>query len=153
MCSSKGYQWPFDARKASGGSSIIDILVYIETVEKGLRVYLDFKQNPEGYSLETLPEEARTYLVRSGALQGTPIERLDAMNPGAIALYKDHGIDIYEEPLEIAVCAQHNNGGLAGTIWWESTSLPGGRSEWLSWGKPAWRISVEFWTGERFSRG
>lgn len=26
----KGYQWPFDVRKAAGGSSIIDILVYME---------------------------------------------------------------------------------------------------------------------------
>ena len=26
----KGYQWPFDVRKATGGSSIIDILVYME---------------------------------------------------------------------------------------------------------------------------
>ena len=119
----KGYQWPFDARKASGGSSIIDILVYIETVEKGRRVYLDFRKNSEGYSLEALPEEARNYLVRSGALQDTPIERLNAMNPGAISLYQEHGIDIYQEPLEIAVCAQHNNGGLSGTIWWESTNL------------------------------
>ncbi|MHC4176540.1 MAG: FAD-binding protein, partial [Planctomycetota bacterium] len=35
LCSNvflKGYQWPFDSRKAVGGSSIIDILVYIETV-------------------------------------------------------------------------------------------------------------------------
>ena len=119
----KGYQWPFDARKASGGSSIIDILVYIETVEKGRRVYLDFQHNSEGYLLEALPEEARNYLTRSGAFQATPIERLKAMNPGAIELYKDHGIDIYQEPLEIAVCAQHNNGGLAGTIWWESTNI------------------------------
>lgn len=26
----KGYQWPFDVRKVDGGSSIIDILVYLE---------------------------------------------------------------------------------------------------------------------------
>jgi succinate dehydrogenase/fumarate reductase flavoprotein subunit len=119
----KGYQWPFDARKAIGGSSIVDILVYIETVEKGRRVFLDFRQNPQEYSLEELPEEAQNYLLRSGATQATPIERLEKMNPGAISLYKDHGIDIYQEPLEIAVCAQHNNGGLAGTIWWESTNI------------------------------
>jgi hypothetical protein len=28
----KGYQWPFDSRKVIGGSSLVDILVYIETV-------------------------------------------------------------------------------------------------------------------------
>jgi aspartate oxidase len=45
------------------------------------------------------------------------------MNPGAIDLYLDHGIDIAREPLEIAVCAQHNNGGLAGNHWWESANV------------------------------
>jgi succinate dehydrogenase/fumarate reductase flavoprotein subunit len=42
------------------------------------------------------------------------------MNPMAIDLYKKNGIDITKEPLEVAVCAQHNNGGLLGDIWWES---------------------------------
>ncbi len=42
------------------------------------------------------------------------------MNQPAIKLYKDHGIDITKEYLEIAVCAQHNNGGLCGNLWWES---------------------------------
>jgi succinate dehydrogenase/fumarate reductase flavoprotein subunit len=45
------------------------------------------------------------------------------MNPGAITLYKDHGIDITKEPLDVAVCAQHNNGGLAGNHWWESVNI------------------------------
>lgn len=119
----KGYQWPFDARKAIGGSSIIDILVYIEMFEKHRRVYLDFRQNPKGLILEDLPQEAANYLTRSEALQATPIERLNKMNPGAINLYKEHGIDLHQDPLEIAVCAQHNNGGLAGNIWWESTNI------------------------------
>jgi succinate dehydrogenase/fumarate reductase flavoprotein subunit len=119
----KGYQWPFDARKVQGGSSIIDILVYIETVEKGRRVFLDFRQNPKDFNLEVLPQEAKNYLVRSKALQATPIERLQKMNPGAIELYQEHGIDLFTEPLEIAVCAQHNNGGLAANIWAESTNI------------------------------
>jgi succinate dehydrogenase/fumarate reductase flavoprotein subunit len=119
----KGYQWPFDARKVIGGSSLIDLLVYIETMVRGRRVYLDFRQNPKEYKLEDLSEEARTYLVRSNAMQATPIERLIAMNPGAVDLYREHGIDLSTEPLEIAVCAQHNNGGLAGNIWWESTNI------------------------------
>jgi len=42
----KGYQWPFDPRKVAGGSSIVDILVYIETVIKGRRVFLDYRKNP-----------------------------------------------------------------------------------------------------------
>lgn len=119
----KGYQWPFDTRKIPGGSSIVDILVYIETVIKGRRAFLDFRENPEGFSFDDLSEEARQYLTNSQALLETPIARLQKMNPGAIELYKDHGIDVTTEPLEIAVCAQHNNGGLAGDHWWESLNI------------------------------
>ena len=119
----KGYQWPFDSSRITGGSSIIDILVYIETVIKGRRVFLDFQKNSKGFNIEKLDSEPREYLTRSGALQPRPIDRLEAMNPDAIRLYRDNGIDIAREPLEIAVCAQHNNGGLAGNIWWESTNI------------------------------
>ncbi len=119
----KGYQWPFDWRKVQGGSSIVDILVYVETVLKGRRVFLDFRTNPEGFSFAALSDEARTYLTLSEALLETPIARLAKMNPGAIDLYRDHGIDIATEPLEVAVCAQHNNGGLAANLWWESLNM------------------------------
>lgn len=119
----KGYQWPFDSRKAVGGSSIVDILVYIENVLRGRRVFLDFRANPHGFAFENLSAEAHQYLQKSQAVFGTPIERLRKMNPGAIDLYADHGIDITHEPLEIAVCAQHNNGGLAGNHWWESVNI------------------------------
>ncbi len=119
----KGYQWPFDSRKIAGGSSLIDILVYVETVRKGRRVFLDFRENPADFSFDGLRSEARDYLTKSDALQDTPIARLRKMNPGAIALYADHGIDITKEPLEIAVCAQHNNGGLAANAWWESENI------------------------------
>lgn len=121
----KGYQWPFDAAKLPRGSSLIDILVYRETVEKGRRVYLDFRENPEDFRIDALDPEAREYLEKSGADQPTPYERLARMNPGAISLYADHNIDIGRELLEIAVCAQHNNGGLAGDVWWRSENLAG----------------------------
>ncbi len=126
MCSNiflKGYQWPFDAAKARGGSSIIDILVYIETVQKGRRVFLDFRRNPTGFVLDELSEEARSYLVNSGSTQHLPIERLQAMNPNAVELYLRRNIDIRTEPLEVDVCAQHNNGGLAVNHWWESLNI------------------------------
>jgi len=119
----KGYQWPFDSRKIEGGSSIVDILVYIESVLRGRRVFLDFRANPEGYRAEDLSAEALDYLRRSEALLETPIARLQKMNPGAVTLYAEHGIDITTQPLEIAVCAQHNNGGLAGNHWWESVNI------------------------------
>jgi succinate dehydrogenase/fumarate reductase flavoprotein subunit len=119
----KGYQWPFDSRKVVGGSSLIDILVYIETVLNDRRVFLDYRRNPAGFAFESLSEEARTYLANSRALQETPLGRLRAMNPAAIELYREHGIDLARQPLEIAVCAQHNNGGLAANRWWESATL------------------------------
>ena len=116
----KGYQWPFDTRKVEG-SSKIDILV-AEQIKEGKRVYLDFTRNPKGLDKDfhVLPDEAYMYLERSGALFGTPIERLEKMNLGAIELYASHGIDIYKEYLEIAVCAQHCNGGVAVDENWQS---------------------------------
>ena len=123
----KGYQWPFDPKKIENlGSSIIDILVYIETAIRKRRVYMDFRRNPCGgngldpFRFEDLEPEALSYLQKSNALLGTPIERLEHMNPMAVKLYRQNGIDLHQEALEIAVCAQHNNGGLAGDIWWES---------------------------------
>ena len=61
----KGYQWPFDVRKVADGSSIIDILVYLETC-KGRKVYLDYRTNPAGgeFSYDALLPEAREYLTR-----------------------------------------------------------------------------------------
>ncbi len=119
----KGYQWPFDPRKVVNGSSIVDILVYIETVIKKRRVFLDYRSNPSEFNFDDLSSEAHEYLEKSEALFGTPIERLAKMNQPAIDLYRDHEIDITREPLEIAVCAQHNNGGLAGNLWWESANI------------------------------
>lgn len=123
----KGYQWPFDPRRITNyGSSFIDILVYNETVIKGRRVFLDFTKNTEWGSCKgeldfsLLGDESYTYLKKSNALFGTPIERLKYMNKPAVDLYISKGIDLSKDKLEIAVCAQHNNGGLCGNIWWES---------------------------------
>ena len=118
----KGYQWPFDARKAQEGSSRLDLLVYQETKCKGRRVWLDFTRDPLGdaFSLDALVPEAREYLRRSGALLRTPIERLRRMNAPAIDFYRSRGVDLARDMLEIALCAQHNNGGVAVDRWWQS---------------------------------
>ena len=122
----KGYQWPFDPQRIENcQSSLIDVLVFNET-QKGRRVFMDFRKNPVGnskmkpFAIEDLEEEALAYLKKTGALQKTPIERLACMNQPAIDIYKEHNIDLWKEPLEIAVCAQHNNGGFAVNHWWES---------------------------------
>jgi len=133
----KGYQWPFDPRKIEGhGSSLIDLLVYRERRIESRRVYLDFTRNPSSYGpssvrssaagrdggsfVERITGEAREYLERSDALAPTPIERLERMNPPAVELFRRHGVDLGKDRLEISVCAQHNNGGLVGGVWWES---------------------------------
>ncbi len=113
MCSNiflKGYQWPFSfARKDL--SSRVDTAVHNET-KKGRKVYLDYTKNPEGFSFEKLSDEAKDYLLKNNSLGETPIERLEKLNPKAIQVYASHDIDIYKEKLRIAVCAQHNNGGV-----------------------------------------
>jgi succinate dehydrogenase/fumarate reductase flavoprotein subunit len=122
----KGYQWPFDPVKIAGfGSSLIDFLLYQERKEKGRRVYMDFRRNVtwEGnnrFQPCKLDSKVYEYLSNSKSLLETPIERLISMNTPSLELYRDHGIDLASEPLEIGVCAQHNNGGLIGNIWWES---------------------------------
>ncbi len=121
----KGYQWPFDVRKIAGGSSVIDILVYLES-EKGRRVFLDYRENPGGRPVNygTLCDEARVYLEKAGACFGTPLQRLLHMNSPAVEFYRARGVNLAAEPLEIALCAQHNNGGLDIDCWWQ-TGIPG----------------------------
>lgn len=121
----KGYQWPFDSAKMQG-SSLVDLAVYCETVALGRRVYLDYTRDPAGLAdgWDVLEPEAREYLARSGALVSTPIERLLRMNPQAVELYRAHGTDLARDWLEIAVCAQHHNGGLAVDENWQ-TNLQG----------------------------
>ena len=121
----KGYQWPFDVSKAAGGSSVIDLLVYMETC-KGRKVYLDFRENPGGkkeIDYSALSREAQDYLKKAGACFGTPYERLMHMNEPAVKFYRDRGVDLSSQALEIALCAQHNNGGIAVDCWWQ-TAVP-----------------------------
>jgi succinate dehydrogenase/fumarate reductase flavoprotein subunit len=117
----KGYQWPFDVRKLEG-SSLIDVLVFLEK-QKGRRVFLDFRYNPQKVAdldYESLSAECRDYLSAAGACFGTPIERLEVLNGPAAGFYRDRGLDLRRDMLEIALCVQHNNGGLAVDHWWQS---------------------------------
>ena len=123
----KGYEWPFDPGRAAGHcSSLIDVLVQHEMVNRGRRVFLDFRSNPSAgdglgdLRLDAVPAEALSYLKKSGALQDTPLGRLAHMNRPSVDLYAEKGVDLTREPLEVGVCAQHCNGGFAVDAWWES---------------------------------
>jgi succinate dehydrogenase/fumarate reductase flavoprotein subunit len=130
----KGYEWPFSPSKVcdkSGRllSSAVDLAVICEE-RKGRRVFVDFTRNPTGLmrgceaDISLAGVVACEYLERCGATGGTPISRLARMNPKAIELYRSYGVDLYKEPLEISVCAQHCNGGLEVDMWYETT-VPG----------------------------
>ena len=126
----KGYQWPFDPRKVKNlGSSLIDLLVHRERQLYSRKVFIDFRRNPESWNPNIISKEAKEYLINSGALQesntrlNSPLERLIAMNPPAFKHYLENGIDLSRVPLEITVAAQHNNGGLEGDLWWESSNI------------------------------
>jgi succinate dehydrogenase/fumarate reductase flavoprotein subunit len=114
----KGYQWPFDSKKADG-SSKIDILVQEQTL-KNRKVYLDYTKNPKEFSFSLLSKEAYDYLEKSNALQETPYKRLQSMNPLAIDLYNSHFIDLSKDLLEIKVCAQNHNGGILVNNNWQT---------------------------------
>lgn len=114
----KGYQWPFDARKLSG-SSRVDRQV-LRLMARGGRAFLDFRQEERENPLDKIGPEAAAYLANCGADQKSPYERLLAINPAAAAFYRDRGIDLEREPLEIAVCAQHCNGGVKVDKWWKT---------------------------------
>lgn len=115
----KGYQWPFDSKKING-SSRIDLAVSQENA-KGHRVYLDYRKNPDGFDFSNLGATAKEYLLSAGADGKTPFDRLKKLNPQAVEFYKSKGIDLSQEPLEIAVCAQHINGGADVDLNWQTS--------------------------------
>ncbi|MGQ4875817.1 MAG: FAD-binding protein, partial [Promethearchaeia archaeon] len=117
----KGYQWPFSSERIENfGSSLIDLAVYYESEILERKVYLDFTMNPSFYNEELLDKIAKEYLKNSNALGNTPFERLEKLNPKAIEIYRKNGIFLDKDPLEIAICNQHMNGGVSADIWWET---------------------------------
>lgn len=106
----KGYQWPFSYGRANE-SSKIDLAVHSET-SKGRTVYLDYRKNPADFCFEKLSAEARDYISSTDCMADTPFERLKKLNSKAIDVYLRQGINLETDLLRIAVCAQHNNGGV-----------------------------------------
>ena len=117
----KGYQWPFSSDRIEAyGSSLIDLAVYYETEILRRKVFLDFTKNPRGFDINSLDPVAKEYLEKTNSIGELPIIRLKSLNEQAYEHYKDHGIDLSNDPLQITVCNQHLNGGVSCDIWWES---------------------------------
>ncbi|TCL06270.1 FAD-dependent oxidoreductase [Sodalis ligni] len=123
----KGYQWPFHAtRTVRFGSSLIDMAI-AEELKLGNKVFMDFNRNPKAvpddlpFSLQRLDEDVSEYLQNNHCDEEYPIGRLRRMNPLAIELYKMHGRDLSQHPLEFMVNNQHMNGGIDVDIWGESS--------------------------------
>ena len=106
----KGYQWPFSYGRAKE-SSQIDFAVHSET-SKGRKVYLDYRKNPADFCFDKLSTEAKDYINSTDCMADTPFERLNKLNSKAIDVYLRQGINLATDMLRIAVCAQHNNGGV-----------------------------------------
>ncbi|MDV5358163.1 FAD-binding protein [Enterobacter asburiae] len=126
----KGYQWPFHAtRTLNFGSSLVDMAVAKEQL-RGRKVYMDFLRNPEPvpgdlpFNLNRLDDDVRAYLENNDALDVLPIDRLRSMNPLSISLYRMHGHDLENSPLQFSMNNQHMNGGIEVDIWGQ-TSLSG----------------------------
>lgn len=115
----KGYEWPFDVNKREK-SSKIDILV-LKEINKGNKVYLDYINNPSGFDINKLPQIVYEYLKKCNSLNIAPIQRLLNMNNKAYELYLNNNIDLKKEFLQIAVCAQHNNGGVLVDNNWQTS--------------------------------
>ena len=112
----KGASWPVSCEH---DTHIIDIAVY-KKVREGRKVYLDYSQNPQGFSFDQLTGQNQTRYdseivteLGAQARQSKPLARLQEINPDSIEWLKLHGIDLKaDEKVEIAVCGQHFQGGV-----------------------------------------
>ncbi len=92
----KAYEWAFDIKKTrSDGSSLLDLLVYQEMTLRSRHVFMDFRDNPTGLSLET-----------------KPFERLRNLSEDAYMALLDQNLDPAIHPIEISVSMTHHQGGL-----------------------------------------
>jgi len=111
----KGSSWPISSESESRA---IDIAVWNASCENK-SVYLDFRSNSEMLNdPDNLPElvkhwysERAIELIRDGRVI-SPYERLKAINPDVIDWFRDRGVDLEHEPLEICHAAQHFQGGI-----------------------------------------
>ena len=112
----KGSSWPVSLEKKT---HLIDVAMFKE-IARGHRVFLDYSINPEGFRFQDLDskwqeryEKEVKGRVDPDQRAASPFSRLSEINPDVIDWLKVHGIDLRKgEPMEIAPCIQHFQGGV-----------------------------------------
>ncbi len=112
----KGSSWPVSLEKRT---HLIDVALFKEMMQ-GHRIFLDYRTNPEGFRFMDLdPKWRQRYrreakkVIPDQERDRSPLERLFEINPESIDWLKEHGIDLRSgEPIEIAPCIQHFQGGV-----------------------------------------
>lgn len=112
----KGSSWPVSVEKRT---HLIDVAMFKERGQ-GHRIFLDYSANPESFSFQDLDQKWQDRYRRETKKpisdqerDRTPLDRLSEINPESIDWLKEHGIDLRSgEPIEIAPCIQHFQGGV-----------------------------------------
>lgn len=112
----KGASWPVSIEKRT---HLIDVAMFKE-MARGHRIFLDYKANPVGFRFQDLdPKWQERYRrevkrpISSQERERSPLDRLSEINLESIDWLKEHGIDLRSgEPVEIAPCIQHFQGGV-----------------------------------------
>jgi succinate dehydrogenase / fumarate reductase flavoprotein subunit len=112
----KGSSWPVSLEKKT---HLIDVAMFKE-IAQGHRVFLDYSINPEGFRFQDLDvkwqrryEKEVKSRIDPGQRAASPFLRLSEINPDVIDWLKVHGIDLGRgDPMEIAPCIQHFQGGV-----------------------------------------
>jgi succinate dehydrogenase / fumarate reductase flavoprotein subunit len=112
----KGSSWPVSLDKRT---HLIDVAMFKE-IDRGLRVFLDYRVNPEGFRFQDLnPKWQQRYEkeikdpIPLEERARSPLDRLAEINPESIEWLKENGINLEAgEQIEIAPCIQHFQGGV-----------------------------------------
>jgi succinate dehydrogenase / fumarate reductase flavoprotein subunit len=110
----KGASWPVSLENPSHR---IDVAVAKE-VAQGRKVFLDYGLNPSGFDARRLQMKMDEWYRAKGIApvkgpEGSPLERLRAINPQAVEWLVLHGVDLLAgERVEIAPAIQHFQGGV-----------------------------------------
>lgn len=112
----KGSSWPVSREKET---CLIDVAVWRERA-RGHRVFLDYGENPLGFSFDALPAKVRDRYrsemkrdLGRRRREGRPLDRLEEINPASIDWLEEQGVYLRRgERLEIAPAVQHFQGGV-----------------------------------------